>query len=140
MKFFAIFTCVFFLSASVFAAPLTPEQRDILAYVVTDPDAWQSNNEATAKDEAEATKRLEAKLEKWKPIFEAEKVRLGVHYEDRVARDLANRIIPLPPLTNHQLLEREMKRQVFGALVRALSKQFNVTETQFKAMILNEME
>ena len=140
MRYFLSIALLLLLSGPVFAVPLTQEQRDILAYIVVDPEAWNANNEATARDEAEATKRLEAKVQKWKPIFEAEKARLGVKYKNRAARDLDVLIFQPPVLTNKEILDEALRNSVFKALVKTLAKQFNVTEAQFKATIQHEME
>lgn len=122
-----------------FAAPLTQEQKEVLAHVLVDPDVWQAHNEATAKDAQQAQNRLDRKLSRWRLIYQAERVRLGQDYKNRAVRDRAAITPPNPPLTNTELLAREMSRPVFGALVRAMAKKVGVTEAAMRAAIKAEM-
>lgn len=140
MRRFAILAFVVLLNGSALAAPLTQEQREILAHVVVSPDAWQAHNEAVTNDAAEAKARLDAKIDRWRSSYEEQKARLGANYKDRMARDLAAVVPPAPPPTNAELLAREMGRPVFGALVGAMAKQRGITEAAMRAAILAEME
>lgn len=66
---------------------MTAEQRAVLAYMVEDPDEWFSHNLAASPDEAEARRRLEAKVSRWKPAYEAAKAKAG--YQTRAEREEA---------------------------------------------------
>ena len=139
IKYFLILIFVISASSITLATPLTQEQRNVLAHIVVNPDTWQAHNEATAKDIAEAKARLNAKIEKWQPIYEAEKVQLGVRYKDRAAREV-EAFVPFISVTNRELLDRAMTRSVFSALIKTLAKQFNLSEANLRAAILAEME
>ena len=62
---------------------LTTEQREVLAHVVVDPDAWFSHAVATFGAE-KAAEFLEAKVARWGPDYEVKKAAGG--YKDRAAR------------------------------------------------------
>lgn len=120
------------LPISGMAAPLTPEQRVVLAHVVVNPDAWQTHNEATVGD---AEKRLVAKFDKWKPIYDAEKARLGSAYKNRAQRDAAIPPAPLPPSS----ADRAERRMTNDPFVRAWVKRQAEKEGKTPRQIMDEI-
>lgn len=65
---------------------LSTENREVLAHVVVDPDAWL-DHVVTTFGEEKAKEMLLAKVERWKPEYIADKERLGSEYKNRAARD-----------------------------------------------------
>lgn len=63
---------------------MTSEQREVLAYIVVDPDAWFSHVEREFGEYAEII--LEDKVAKWKPFYVAAKARDGDLYRSRAER------------------------------------------------------
>ncbi len=71
---------------------MTKDQKDVLADVVVDPDAWDAHQRAhfiakygAEKGTAIADANLEAKVARWKPQFEQRKGRQD--YKTRAQRD-----------------------------------------------------
>lgn len=65
---------------------MTPEQKEILAHIVADPDAWYSHVLKTFGEE-KAKEALIAKVKRWKPEYEKRKAQFGRDYKCRKDRD-----------------------------------------------------
>ncbi len=61
---------------------LTDEQRDILAHVVTDPQAWADHALDAMGEEV-----ILDKVKKYKPAYDLAKLQLGIDYKNRAQRD-----------------------------------------------------
>lgn len=72
---------------------MTPEQKAVLAHVVTDPDAWYSHA-VSALGEKRAFAALAEKVARWTADYEAARRDLGDAYKTRAERD-AEGINPL---------------------------------------------
>lgn len=64
---------------------MTLEQRNILAHVVIDPDTWLAHVIAEFGLNR-AQKAFEAKIVRWKPVYELAKLNEGVNYKTRAVR------------------------------------------------------
>ena len=112
---------------------LTTEQRNILAHVVLDPDAWVAHALETAGEEA-----VLAKIAIWEPVYEAEKVKPD--YKNRIQRDEAEEEMKKP--TPEQLFAKE-KEALIQAKIReqaisALKTEGKLTADGELAVILFE--
>jgi hypothetical protein len=66
---------------------LTEEQRTVLNHVVMDADKW-IQSAITNSGEEKAQVNLLAKVERWQPIYLAEKEKLGENYKTRAEREV----------------------------------------------------
>lgn len=64
---------------------LTQEQTNVLAHIVVDPTSWANHAFETYGEEA-----VLAKIEKYKPMYEAALESEGSNYKNRVQRDAEN--------------------------------------------------
>ena len=92
---------------------LTQEERDILAHVVVDPDAWVAHA-VSVRGEEQAVKDLAAKVARWKPEYE--KAKESIDYKTRAERDAIENIKPVP--TEEQLYEAQIKTKEAEILKR----------------------
>jgi hypothetical protein len=95
---------------------LSTEDREILAHVVEDPDAWLTHAVNTFGEE-KAALCLANKVEKWKPVYEAEKVKPD--YMNRVQRDAIEkefRKAELAKMRAEGLIQAKMREQAITSL------------------------
>ena len=97
--------------------PLTVEEREVLAHVVVDPEAWwlhcQTVRNSKNKDMymiRDPEKALADKVSRWKPEFDAQKLELTENYKDRSVRQA------------EADAEEEKKRSAMDAEIKAAQK------------------
>jgi hypothetical protein len=61
---------------------LSDEDRAVLNHIVIDADVWAEHAVETIGESA-----VTAKIERWKPVYLAEKERLGEDYKTRAERE-----------------------------------------------------
>jgi len=83
---------------------LTQEERDILAHVVIDPDAWVEHALKTVGEKA-----VTAKVERWRPVYLTEKDLPD--YKNRAERDAIEAIKPVPTAEEEALAISEQAKK-----------------------------
>lgn len=90
---------------------LSNEDRAILAHIVIDPEAWVTHAIATAGE-----KTVTAKIERWKPIYLAEKVKPD--YKNRAERDKIEKDLQAP---TPEQVETMKKNAMIKAKIREMA-------------------
>ena len=68
---------------------MTDEQKEVLNYVVLNADEWLTNAIIGLGSEEKAEETLVAKVDRWKPVYLAEKEKLGESYKTRAEREVS---------------------------------------------------
>ncbi len=96
---------------------LTNEERETLAHVVLDPDAWVAH---ALEHGGEAA--VTAKIERWRPVYESEKAKPD--YKNRSQRDAeeAEKMKPTPEqiatAAAEKLIRVKMREQAIAELIK----------------------
>lgn len=67
---------------------MTRDQKDTLAHIVIDPDAWMAHA-VSVFGQAQAEQFLSDKVARWRPLYESDKATRGANYKTRAQRDAA---------------------------------------------------
>ena len=83
-----IFSCLLGFCLSLSAADLSKDERDVMAFMVVDPDAWYDHAVETFGEE-EARKFLAEKIRNHQAEYNVAKAK--PNYKNRVKRDLESK-------------------------------------------------
>jgi len=105
---------------------LTQEEFNILAHVVVDPQEWIDTAEANPKTDEKAA--LKAKVDRWRPMYTAEKDNIGyktraVRQADSDASDEQGRL----DMIERTNIERNKQKQELNDMIAAeVKKQMEI--------------